>query len=100
MTILGVDYVILNNGLIRLSQICSKLNEETGRIARIYADLDIFWDGDANAAYTVRIADDLVEMGIIMLRARQTIKAAAGMMEIYMKTERDIKRLSDDLLRR
>ena len=100
MTILGVDYVILNNGLIRLSQICSKLNEETGRIARIYADLDIFWDGDANAAYTVRIADDLVEMGIIMLRARQTVKAVVGMMEIYMKTERDIKRLSDDLLRR
>ena len=100
MTILGVDYENLNNGLIRLTGICSKLNEETGRIARIYADLDIFWEGDANAAYSAEIADDIARMGIIMLRARQTIKAATGVMEIYMKTEKDIKRLSDDLLRR
>ena len=96
----GADYVILAEKITKLSELSVRLCGQTGVIAGFAADLDIFWDGDANAAYTVRIADDLVEMGIIMLRARQTIKAAAGMMEIYMKTERDIKRLSDDLLRR
>ena len=96
MTILSVEYDKLSSKLVRLSEICTALNEETGRIARYYADLDIFWDGDANTAYSARIADDLVRMGIVMLKLRQTVKAACSVMEIYMKTERKIKRLSDD----
>ena len=90
----------MSGKLIRLSEICKELNEETGRIARIYADLDIFWDGDANTAYSVRIADDLTRMGTVMLKLRQTVKAACSVMEIYMKTEREIKRLSDDFFGR
>ena len=97
MVILNVDYVSLTEKLERLSEIYSKLNSLIGQIAEECERLDIFWDGDANAVFIAKTGEDLVDMEIIMLRVKETLKKAGEAMEIYMRNERDIIRLAGEI---
>ena len=100
MKFFEADYYAIGKKLDELSTVYKKISDETARIAGYCADLDIFWDGAANDAYMGRVGDDLINIGIIMLKLRETITAAQKAMDIYMENEREIQRIMSDNLRR
>ena len=93
---LGVDYVLLAEKIERLFGLSTKLCDEIGIVAGNAEDLDIFWDGDANSTFIAGFCDDVTEMGIIMMRIKQTVSTAGKVFDIYMKNEREIKRMIGD----
>lgn len=96
MDSLGVDYVSLAEKIERLSGLMRQLSEEIGRIADISADLDIFWDGDANTAFIAGIGEDVTAIGIVMMRIRQTVNAVGKVFDIYMQNEKEVRRMIGD----
>ena len=96
MDTLNVDYAKLDAALGRLSEITAALGEEIGRIAEYTANLDIFWDGDANSAYIGKTAQDLLEVDVIMMRIRSTVSAAVKVFDLYQKNEKEIKKMIGD----
>ena len=88
-----VDYTLLRNRLDRLSELVAATGEEIGKIAEYTANLDIFWDGDANSAYILRISEDLIDIDVIMMRIRETVHAAVSAFDMYQENERRISRM-------
>ena len=93
---LRVDYTSLRDKLDRLCLIVTAINEEIAGIAEYTADLDIFWDGDANSAFIAGIGEDLLDIDAIMMRIRGTVRAAVKVLDIYQKNEKEIKRMIGD----
>ena len=93
---LNVDYAKLDAALGRLSELAAALGEEIGRIAEYTANLDIFWDGDANSAYIGKTGEDLLEIDVIMMRIRNTVSAAVKVFDLYQKNEKEIKKMIGD----
>ena len=93
---LGVDYAVLSEKLDRLSGITVSISEEIGKIAQRVAQLDIFWDGDANSAYITKIGEDLLDADVIVMNIRNTVRAAVKTMDLYQKNEKEIKRMIGD----
>ncbi|MCR5672768.1 MAG: hypothetical protein K6F87_03515 [Lachnospiraceae bacterium] len=92
----GADYVTLAEKFTKLFELSVRLCGQTGVIADFAADLDIFWDGDANAAFISGIGDDLTKMGVIILKVRETVAKAVKVFELYMQNETEVKRMIGD----
>lgn len=97
MAELSVDYVSLREKMQRLSQLVVRLDAEVAKIADLTANLDIFWDGDANSVFVAAIAEDLIDTEVIMMRIRKTVKLIGNAMDIYMENEKEVKRMIEEL---
>ena len=85
-----IDYVLLCDGLMRLLDLVIKLGDELETVSSLVAELDIFWDGDANSAFISRIGGDLVEAAAVMLKIRETVRCLDRAVDVYMKNEKEI----------
>ena len=94
---LNVEYTRLSADLERLSDKTFRLNEEISRIAEYTADLDIFWDGDANSAFIQRIGEDLLDMDVIAIRVRNAVKSAFSALDLYQRNEKEIIRMIGEI---
>ena len=90
------DYVKIDEKVGRMFEITARIGEEIGNISAYTADLDIFWDGDANSAFITKIGEDLLEAGVILMRVRALVKAASSALDLYQKNEKEIKRMIGD----
>ena len=89
---MNVDYRGLREKTKRMAQICTELSAQICRISEYVQNLDIFWDGDANDAYKLKISEDLVTMGTDARRACNTVKIMRSVLDIYMRNEKEVKR--------
>ena len=97
MDSINVEYTRLLADLGHLLDITFRLNEEIEKIAGYTADLDIFWDGDANSAYIQKIGEDLLDMNVIMIRVRNAVKSGVLALDLYQKNEKEIIRMIGDM---
>ena len=88
-----VDYVSFRNGTRQLSELFMKLGKEVEAIAGYTAELDIFWDGEANKAYIGRVGQNLFAIAEITVKIRDTIRILGLVLDIYMENEKRIQRL-------
>ena len=90
---LRVDYPALAEKIDRLQETFIKADEQICLCAAAAEELDIFWDGDANAAFISRIGDDLADAAAVLIRIRDVIGKAGKAFDHYMKNENDVKRM-------
>lgn len=92
MTELSADYTAIRSRTDELSKLYEKLSLEVADIAKYTADLDIFWDGEANDAYNLKLGKDITDIGKIVVKIGNSVKAAGYALSMYMDNE---KRISD-----
>ena len=73
-----------------LSALYEKLNAEVAEIGKYTADLDIFWDGDANDAYNAKLGEDMLVMAKTVMSIRNTVRTADAVFELYMDNEKNV----------
>ncbi len=88
---LEVEYASLNAKIKELAAIYSGITAEVADLAGYVENLDIFWDGEANAAYINRISADLTEIGVMMLSVRNVVKTARLALDLYISNEKAVK---------
>lgn len=93
MGILEIDYRLLRDKTVLLSELYMKLNEEIGKVAEYTANTDIFWNGEANEAYMAAVVKDITDIGLFLGRIEKTLGILRNMLEIYIKNEREVQRL-------
>ncbi len=93
-----VDYANLKNKAERLRELYVEASEQIGVIADFSADLDIFWDGEANTTFVTCLTEDIAEISGVMIRLRETISAIFKALELYMQNEKEIKNMIGELL--
>lgn len=97
MTCINVDYVSFKDKTAELTDLLIRLGNEMERIAEITQNMDIFWDGDANAAYVQKISEDLVKMGIIVMHIKETAGITRRALAVYMRSEAEVSRIIRDI---
>ncbi len=65
--------------------------EEVEKMTEYAANMDIFWDGDANAAFMQKILDDLARAAVFLIKVRDTIGLARSAFDIYTDAEKDVR---------
>lgn len=80
----------MRSSVEKLYGLYERLRQEITDIGSITKDLDIFWDGDANSAYNVKVAGDLIEMGAVVMKIRDTIRCADRIFDLYMANEKEV----------
>lgn len=90
MDCLSVEYIAFCEKAKKLSQLFIRLSSEIESIARFTDSMDIFWDGDANTAFTARIGEDLVTMEAVMVRIRKAVLSSHKALEIYLQAEKEV----------
>ena len=98
MTDIKADYALFREKILALSDMLIRLDREIGQIACYTEDLDIFWDGDANTAYISETGEDLVRMEAVVLCIRETVASARKAFDLYMRNEREVKKVLSDIL--
>lgn len=93
MGILEIDYRLLRDKTVLLSELYMRLNDEIGKIAAYTENTDIFWNGEASEAYLAAAVKDITDIGLFLGRIEKTLGILRNMLEIYMKNERDVQRL-------
>ena len=87
----------MSENITRLFELYLKLSDETAGLAGYAANLDIFWDGDANSAYVQTIGEDLVKMGVIVMNIKKTAGCTRRALNIYMRYEAEVSRIIRDI---
>ena len=95
---MAVDYHLLGIKTKELANIVSAIASAVADLGRYAGNMDIFWDGDANAAYIDRINRDLTEIGIIVAGAANLVNCAKGALELYIANEREMELVKEELL--
>lgn len=98
MGILEIDYRLLRDKTVLLSELYIRLNEEIGTIAEYTANTDIFWNGDVNEAYMAVVAKDLTDIGLFLGRIRKTLEILRNVLDMYIQNEREVQRLIGDYM--
>lgn len=93
-----IDYRQLCDRSVRLSELNLKLNEEIGKIAEYTKNTDIFWDGDADEAFMAAVIHDITDMGLLLGRIDDSVKAMRKTVELYINNENEVQRMIGELL--
>ncbi len=98
MNEIGIDYIKVRAKIKRLSDLYAELAKEINRIAESSADLDIFWDGDANAAFVLGIEEDMVRTAVLLTGIRDAIRCARTVFDDYQVNERQVRMILDSYI--
>jgi len=98
MGILEIDYRLLRDKTVQLTELYMRLNEEIGKIAGYTANTDIFWNGGANEAYMASAVKDITDIGVFLGRIGKTLEILRKMLELYIQNERKVQRLIGDYM--
>ena len=69
------------------------LKDELKSLTDYVENLDIFWDGDANEAYKVRIYAQLYKMNETLNEFTEVCKETEGAIRAYQETEKVVGQL-------
>lgn len=94
---IGIEYEQIVDSISGLKNLCIRLSEALSDLYEKTEKLDIFWDGDSNAAFICRINDDLAFMNLVLLEIKECIELADEVVEGYQETEKVIDRIVDEL---
>ncbi len=98
MNEIGIDYIKVRVKIKRLSDLYAELAKEINRIAELSADLDIFWDGDANAAFVLAIEEDMVRTAVLLTGIRDVIRCARKAFDDYQASEKQVRMILDSYI--
>ncbi len=99
MNDLVIDYHKLRDEAGRLQDLYLRLYDEISALTDMMCNLDIFWDGDANAAFMSSCGADLAQMTVIVKRAGETIRKCDKAVSEYLKNEKEVKTMIGELKR-
>ncbi len=93
-----VDYCMLGKGIEDLAVIYTGIVSEIKKLEENAATLDIFWDGDADNAYFLRINRDVADIKATVKSIRVLIKSVNDVLGIYMDNESKAQRVKEEIL--
>ena len=88
----------MSENITRLFELYLKLSDETAGLAGYAANLDIFWDGEANTAYMRSVSDDLIWAAALLVRIRDRLKALREAFDIMSEAERQVRNMINEYL--
>lgn len=98
MNTIVVDWQQMSKKIMKLFELYAHLAEEIDNLAQYAADLDIFWDGDANAVFMQSIGDDLVRSAACLIRIRDTYGLLRQAFDIYVEAHEQVQGLVSEYL--
>ncbi len=99
MNEMAVDYHKLLDEVGRLGELYLRIYDEISALTDIALSLDIFWDGDANAAFMGSCGADLAEIGVVVKHAGETIRKCDRALEMYLQNEKEVKLMIGEMKR-
>lgn len=87
------DYSAINRATDQLSDLYRRMNKEIFLMNRIIKNLDIFWDGDAQAAFGLTYSKGFTNISVIMLNIYDAIELLKWVVNEYQKTENMIEQM-------
>lgn len=93
MEILKADYVGMLNRANDLSHRARELSTEIDRLKYVINDIDIFWEGEANAEFHIAMNEDFVIMEALCLKIRYSSKLIKDGVNEYVLAENYISQL-------
>lgn len=93
MELLSVNYKNLLGSSKELRKKCLLVEEDVSRVCDITQELDIFWDGDANAQFITAINENLIFMETVIINVRTVISDLIKIIEEYQDTEKVVSQI-------
>ena len=87
------QYGAINQKTQELKNLYLEMNREIRRMNHIVTDLDIFWDGDAQAEFLLAYNRGFTMISAIMLKISKTIELLLWALSEYQKTENIIEQM-------
>lgn len=87
------DYAAINKETDRLSSLYQQMHKEIRRMNRIIKDLDIFWDGEAQASFELTYSKGFAVVSTIMLNIYDVIELLKWILSEYQKTEHMVEQM-------
>ena len=93
MDVFLADYVAMNKQLVKLVDISADVENKLNDLEETVMDLDIFWDGEANAAFMLNVKLDFFKMQVLLKSINKS--AACLMLAIgkYQQTEAKVEEI-------
>lgn len=93
MELLSVDYRNLLSCSKELREKCLMVERNISKVCDITQELDIFWDGDANAQFVTVINENLIFMESVIINIRTVISDLIRIIEEYQDTEKVVSQI-------
>ena len=87
MEVLKVDYVGMVNDANSFVKLARRLSTEISNLKDAFCELDIFWDGMANAQFKVTLESDFLTMEAMALKIRHAGAMLKEAVDEYVSVE-------------
>ena len=89
----GINYVIFSKRLKEAGNRLFSLSQEISGLAEYVRNLDIFWNGDANNAYRIKVFGDIARMGECIEEVIELVTLCDEAVKAYQETEKVIAQM-------
>lgn len=88
MEALRADYIGMINSAARFGKLSNELYMEISKLKYVLSDVDIFWDGMANAQFKLTLDNDFIMMETLCLKIRYSGILLKEAVEGYVQVEK------------
>ncbi len=85
----------MSEKIMHLWELYFALSKEVDHLADHVADLDIFWDGDANTGFMRKTGDDLIWVAALLIRIRNNIRVLCEAVSIEAEAEKQVRKMME-----
>lgn len=89
----SINYMIISKRLKEVGEHINLLTKELSKLAVYVENLDIFWDGDANNAYKIRVFRDINRLSESMAEVVELMELCDSALKSYQDTEKVISQM-------
>lgn len=89
----SINYVIFQKRLHEVAAHLNSLGKEINSLTEYVENLDIFWDGDANNAYKIRVYSDIDKMNACIENTYELMKMCDEAVANYQETEKVVMQM-------
>lgn len=93
MEVISVNYMLLKDQLRFLALRCMDIEQNMKDVAEATENMDIFWNGDANATFVMGINEDIASIEALILKIRGAVKLLNEALKEYQETEKVIEQI-------
>lgn len=87
------DYKAMSKELGRLSEIIGSVKEELSGMRECAGNLDLYWDGEANAQFILKVNEGVYNAEIILEKLRRAGYFLSYALSRYQSSEKEILRI-------
>ncbi len=87
MILLRAEYTKMCTAAEQLRELCNLLKKHLESLAKSVDCLELAWDGDANAAFMLRMQEDFIKLHLLRESAEVMTGLLLSAIEEYQKTE-------------